>query len=290
VRDPDAAVLGDKTGSVLFRHELAYVLGQMGVEESVRALEAVLRDTSDDAIVRHEAAEAIAAIGKADSLPLLKEFCTDASPEVAETCEIGVRSLEWQAGAGDKGVAERDAANPFASVDPAPPLAALAAAGDAKASEAASTAVAAGATGGDLTVAELEAQLMDESAPLFDRYRAMFTLRNAATHDADAVLALCQGLKAKSALFRHEAAYVLGQVARPESTAALRESLEAETEHPMVRHEAAEALGAVATEEAEAILHELKSSDCQIVRESCEVALDAAEYFAEFAASTKSAV
>lgn len=285
------AVLGDKAGSTLFRHELAYVLGQMGFQQSIPALETVLRDTDDDAIVRHEAAEAIAAIGKADSLPLLREFCSDAAPEVAETCQIGVRSLEWQAGAGAAAMAHRDAANPFESVDPAPPLDAVAAADDAKACADAATAAGAGdGASAALTVPELQARLMDEGAPLFERYRAMFSLRNRSTDDAEAVLALCEGLKARSALFRHEAAYVLGQVAREEAIVALRESLETADEHPMVRHEAAEALGAVGTEEATAILHELMGSDCQIVRESCEVALDAAEYFAEFAASAPSAV
>ena len=51
-RDPVAA-LADKDGSVLFRHELAYVLGQMRQPESFESLEAVLRDVSDDSIVRH---------------------------------------------------------------------------------------------------------------------------------------------------------------------------------------------------------------------------------------------
>jgi deoxyhypusine monooxygenase len=258
------AVLGDRRGSTLLRHELAYVIGQMQFSESLPALEAVLRDTTDDPIVRHEAAEAIAAIGKVESLPLLREFCSDKAPEVSETCQIGVRSLEWQTGSGSGAVQERDDANPFESVDPAPPV---------EAGEHSSSA---------LSVDALRDILVDESLPLFERYRAMFSLRNRSVDDSSAVLALCAGLEASSALFRHEIAYVLGQVASEESIEALAKSMMDEEEHPMVRHEAAEALGAVATPAAQDLLQRFQSSKCDILRESCEVALDAAEYFASF--------
>ena len=58
---------------------------------------------------------------------------------------------------------------------------------------------------------ELLERLMDPSKTLFDRYRAMFALRNRA--DTESVLALTKGLHDSSALFRHEVAYVLGQLA-----------------------------------------------------------------------------
>ncbi|MGB1233374.1 MAG: HEAT repeat domain-containing protein, partial [Poseidonia sp.] len=59
-------------------------------------------------------------------------------------------------------------------------------------------------------VAELTARLCDESLPMFQRMRAVFSLRNQRT-DA-ACLALCQGFSSESALLRHEIAYVLGQM------------------------------------------------------------------------------
>lgn len=44
---------------------------------------------------------------------------------------------------------------------------------------------------------------MDENADLFDRYRALFALRNKG--DEDSVRAICEGFKEpNSALFRHE--------------------------------------------------------------------------------------
>lgn len=48
------AALRNKTGTTLFRHEIAYVLGQMEAKEAIPTLVDVLRDTEDDPIVRHE--------------------------------------------------------------------------------------------------------------------------------------------------------------------------------------------------------------------------------------------
>ncbi|KAG5851448.1 hypothetical protein ANANG_G00093550 [Anguilla anguilla] len=73
-------------------------------------------------------------------------------------------------------------------------------------------------------VAELRAQLLDEALPLFERYRAMFALRNLGTEEA--VLALGDGLLCGSALFRHEIGYVLGQVQHEASVPQLQAALE----------------------------------------------------------------
>ena len=85
-----------------------------------------------------------------------------------------------------------------------------------------------------------------------------------------------------SALLRHEVAYVLGQMQHPFSVDALEESLRRENEHSMVRHESAEALGAIdggRWEDVERILKEFTDDDDVVVRESCLVALDAADYW-----------
>lgn len=50
------------TGSDLFRHEVAFVLGQMEHPASVPALVKALQDTTQHAMVRHEAAEALGSI------------------------------------------------------------------------------------------------------------------------------------------------------------------------------------------------------------------------------------
>src|SRR3989338_6437056 len=83
----DAAVDGlvrglRSPGSALLRHEIAYVLGQMGNARAVAALGAVLADAQDDRMVRHEAGEALGAVADDSALPLLREFVADALPEV----------------------------------------------------------------------------------------------------------------------------------------------------------------------------------------------------------------
>jgi deoxyhypusine monooxygenase len=71
------------------------------------------------------------------------------------------------------------------------------------------------------SVESLEQTLMDQSLPLFERYRAMFSLRNIGGKAA--VDALAKGFHDSSALFRHEIAYVFGQMQDPHSVDALVE-------------------------------------------------------------------
>lgn len=105
----------------------------------------------------------------------------------------------------------------------------------------------------------------------------MFSLRNIKTDKS--IKALAQGLYCEdSALFRHEVAYVLGQLQSPVATQELKDRLLLSTENCMVRHECAEALGAIANEECTEILKQYVNDEERVVRESCEVALDMAEY------------
>ena len=257
----------DRRNSQLVRHELAYVLGQMQKSEACNVLQTVLDDGSEDTMVRHECAEALGAIGDIGAVPTLERGTKpvagqdgeEVNPtEVRETCTIALDLIRWKV-AGRQGEAPLYCAcmSPYTSVDPAPP------------------------NETDLmSTADLEKQLMDESRSLFDRYRAMFSLRNRvpgtvnagassnstrcaanpfscvtllsvylpwnAGGDSEAVAALGRALvnDKTSVLFRHEVAYVLGQTQSPVGLAALRESLSRKGEHAMVRHEAAEALGA----------------------------------------------
>ena len=86
------------------------------------------------------------------------------------------------------------------------------------------------------------------------------------------------GLKAGSALFRHEIAFVLGQLREPVSVPHLRESLEDTNENEMVRHECAEALGSIAHPDCLNILNAHLNDSKRVVRESCVIALDMCEY------------
>lgn len=125
-------------------------------------------------------------------------------------------------------------------------------------------------------VGRLREALLDEARPLFERYRAMFALRNVGGKEA--ALALAEGLQCGSALFRHEVGYVLGQLQHEAAVPGLAATLARTTESPMVRHECAEALGAIARPACLAALREHIEDPEQVVRESCEVALDMYEY------------
>jgi deoxyhypusine monooxygenase len=52
------------------------------------------------------------------------------------------------------------------------------------------------------SIPELRTALLNTSLPLFERYRAMFALRDFGAGSKDAVLALAAGFKDASALFR----------------------------------------------------------------------------------------
>jgi deoxyhypusine monooxygenase len=151
----------------------------------------------------------------------------------------------------------------FTSIDPAPPLP--------QSSETPS-------------IPELEKTLLDTSLPLFQRYRAMFALRDLSSPPdlptaVPAVQSLARGFSDPSALFRHEIAFVFGQLSHPASIPSLTEALSNTNEASMVRHEAAEALGSLGDEEGvEDTLRKFLDDPEQVVRDSVIVALDMAEF------------
>ncbi|KAF7460902.1 hypothetical protein GHT09_018147 [Marmota monax] len=229
--------------SALLKHELAYCLGQMQDSRAIPVLTGVLSDTRQEPMVRHEAGEALGAIGNPQALELLRQYCSDPVVEVAETCQLAVRRLEWL----QQHPGQPTVAGPYLSVDPAPPAE-------------------------ERDMGQLREALLDETLPLFDRYRAMFALRNAGGQEA--ALALAEGLCCGSALFRHEVGYVLGQLQHEAAVPQLAATLARPAESPMVRHECAEALGAIARPSCLAALHAHAADPERVVRESCLVALD----------------
>ena len=151
----------------------------------------------------------------------------------------------------------------FASIDPAPPLP---------------------QTSQQPTIPDLQKTLLNGKLPLFQRYRAMFALRDLASPPdlptaIAAVNALASGFQDPSALFRHEIAFVFGQLSHPASIPSLVETLSNGKEESMVRHEAAEALGSLGDEGGvEEILRRFLDDPEQVVRDSIVVALDMVEF------------
>ncbi|KAL8971013.1 MAG: hypothetical protein Q9183_001256 [Haloplaca sp. 2 TL-2023] len=249
--------------SALLKHELAYCLGQTKNLASVPFLRQVLEDRHEDSMCRHEAAEALGALGDQSSLDVLKQMRDD--PEevtvVRETCDIAVSRIEWEHSVQKN--AEKLRHSDFASIDPAPPLA---------------------QTAQRQSIDELQEVLLDAKLPLFERYRAMFALRDLSSPPdlpsaVPAIQALARGFQDPSALFRHEIAFVFGQLSHPASIPSLIETLSNRKEESMVRHEAAEALGSLGDEEGvEDMLRKFLDDEEQVVRDSVVVALDMAAF------------
>lgn len=90
-----ALCAGFKDKSALFRHEVAYVLGQLQHPASVQALTEVLKNKEEHAMVRHEAAEALGSITHDDCLPLLESYQKDSNRIVAESCDVALSITEY---------------------------------------------------------------------------------------------------------------------------------------------------------------------------------------------------
>jgi len=281
--------------SALLKHEMAYVLGQLKDTRALSHLEDVLNDTHQHCMVRHEAAEAMGAISSPAALPILRKYVSE-DPDVAirETCHLAIHKIELdnsEAGRAERALqAQRDkehgdaiaaAARAAAPIDPAPAIVHMP--NDEKTSSVYTLE----------NVPHFRRVLLDSSLSLFERYRAMFALRNTVQQGGEeaqvpAVKALVDGLSDKSALFRHEICFVFGELCHPACIPAMSRVLKDSGEHEMVRHEAAEALGAVLEEggqdteamEVMDVLREYANDETapRVVRESCVVALDEIAY------------
>jgi len=267
--------LSNRTHGKLLLHEVAYVMGQLKDYNCLRPLADCLDDPDQDCIARHEAAEAIGAIiGAPDPLAthaveVLKK--NESNPaelvEVRETCRIALDFISWKQSStsSDENTAPMACAcmlSSYDSTDPAPPH----------------------PMHESVSHEEIGFSMRDENTPLFQRYRCMFSLRNKGGSEAAIQLGRALVEDESSALFRHELAFVLGQLQHKDGLEYLVKSLERENEHEFVRHESAEAIGAIDGdwEACEEILKRFLNDRELIVRQSCEVALDAMDYFRVF--------
>jgi len=281
--------------SSLLEHELAYVLGQMhGIkdheikdhrnirqteffESSKKAMETVLLDSSRNDVVRHECGEALAAMLSFDSLKILEKLRDDENEiqSVRETCVLSCERLYWAQKVLKDEVSGIDLnTNPMVSVDPAPPF----------------------VDGNSSELSKSCKILIDRSKGIWDRYRAMFTLRNQlCSHNikdqnlkVEIVNSFSTALHCESsALFRHEIGYVLGQILSGDCLnkdlmtkleESLFKSVQISDEHEMVRHESAMALGELETDETKKLLGQWsKFDECPMLADSCKVALSMVE-------------
>ena len=135
-------------------------------------------------------AQALGAIGAEGGVHTLRRNCESKSNdvEIRETCRIALDFISWQQ-SGDEDEYNAPAAcacmlSAYDSRDPAPPHPAHE----------------------KLSHADIGTLLRDASKPLFERYRAMFSLRNKGGAEAARELGRSLVEDDSSALFRHEVA------------------------------------------------------------------------------------
>ncbi|GAA5817352.1 hypothetical protein MFLAVUS_010896 [Mucor flavus] len=91
-----ALAKGLKDKSALFRHEVAYVFGQLQHPASVPALTECLQDKNEVHMVRHEAAEALGSIATPEVLATLDSFKADDEQVVRESCVVALDMYEYE--------------------------------------------------------------------------------------------------------------------------------------------------------------------------------------------------
>ncbi|KPM03090.1 deoxyhypusine hydroxylase-like protein [Sarcoptes scabiei] len=131
-----------------------------------------------------------------------------------------------------------------------------------------------------LTEAEFEQTgrcLCNETIPINQRFRALFTLKNIGGSKAIDLISSVL-FRSESILLKHECAYCLGQMQDAYAIDALQKVLANFDEHPMVRHEAGEALGAIANDKCLQILKKYINDPSKDVAETVQLAINRIEY------------
>jgi len=266
----EEALITEKS-SDLIRHEVCYCLGQMlSTDDNKREIERFLYDEifqnpkKYQPIVLHEAAEALGNIDSCNNIKLLEKFLNYEDDIIKETCEISVDNINWMKETIHGKTEGLDKLKlVYRTNDPAPPF----------------------NFKNDSLYTDIESIrniMHNEKATMFNRYRALFTLRE--FNNDRAVEILCESFdkiysNKFSPLFKHEVSFILGQMCL-QAKGALRQLeivLQDEDEDPIVRHETALTLGEIT--KSKDILLKYMNHKNQLIAESCEIALDFVDYW-----------
>ncbi|KAE8450403.1 deoxyhypusine hydroxylase [Mollisiaceae sp. DMI_Dod_QoI] len=95
----NALAKGFADPSALFRHEIAFVFGQLSHPASIPALTAALADLKEASMVRHEAAEALGSLGEEEGVEeTLKRFLDDKEQVVRDSVIVALDMAEFEKG------------------------------------------------------------------------------------------------------------------------------------------------------------------------------------------------
>ncbi|KAF2723799.1 ARM repeat-containing protein [Polychaeton citri CBS 116435] len=83
--------------SALFRHEIAFVFGQLSHPASIPSLVETLSDAKEESMVRHEAAEALGSLGDEEGVEdVLKKFLDDPEQVVRDSIIVALDMAEFE--------------------------------------------------------------------------------------------------------------------------------------------------------------------------------------------------
>ena len=83
--------------SALFRHEIAFVFGQLSHPASIPSLIECLSDTKEESMVRHEAAEALGSLGDEEGVEeVLRRFIDDPEQVVRDSILVALDMAEFE--------------------------------------------------------------------------------------------------------------------------------------------------------------------------------------------------
>ena len=87
----NALACGFQDSSALFRHEVAFVFGQLSHPASIPSLVETLSNEKEAIMVRHEAAEALGSLGEEDGVEeILRRFIDDKEQVVRESIVVAL--------------------------------------------------------------------------------------------------------------------------------------------------------------------------------------------------------
>ena len=93
----NALASGFSDSSALFRHEIAFVFGQLSHPASLPSLRSTLSNKSEESMVRHEAAEALGSLGDEDGVEdFLRTFLDDPEQVVRESVVVALDMAEFE--------------------------------------------------------------------------------------------------------------------------------------------------------------------------------------------------